>query len=164
MSALRVNSGTAKSISRRHREWYSVVAKNGAPIGRPPDKRVEPLVSACLAWCAMKFSQRQLESCDIRIVRREKSHPKGGTVLTVYISSSIGHTIRAYVVRKVIAAAVCYGAITTGELWKMFGPHSVALRAAVNKYHGLALAYFYVSKLSAVCGNPFDFVWHSRRR
>jgi len=78
MSALRVNSGTAKRISRRHREWYSVVAKCGARIGWPPDKRVEPLVSACLAWCAMKFSERQLESRDIHIdkVRREKSHPK----------------------------------------------------------------------------------------
>jgi hypothetical protein len=78
MSAPRVNSGTAKRISRRHREWYSGVAKCGARIGWPPDKRVEPLVSACLAWCSMKFSERQLESRDIQIdmVRREKSHPK----------------------------------------------------------------------------------------
>src|SRR5258706_13333173 len=80
MSALRVNSGTAKRISRRHREWYSVVAKYRARIGRLPDKRVgfraPPLVPRLVR--AMKFSERQLDSRDIHIdqVRREKSHPK----------------------------------------------------------------------------------------
>ena len=63
------------------------------------------------------------------------------------IGSPIWHTFRIYVIRKIVAATVCYGAITTSELWKMFYPHSIVLKAAVNKYHGLALAHFYVSKL-----------------
>jgi|1185.fasta_scaffold1233838_1 hypothetical protein len=55
-----------------------------------------------------------------------------------------------------------YGAITTSELWKMPGPHSVVLEATVNKYYWLALAEFDISKLGAVGGDPFDFIRHSQ--
>jgi hypothetical protein len=44
----------------------------------------------------------------------------------------------------------------------MLQPHPVVLKATVDKYYRLALTYFYVSKLNAVGGNPFDFISHGQ--
>jgi hypothetical protein len=75
--------------------------------------------------------------------RQTKRAHESGKVLTMRISGPIGHTIGpightfgAHVVRIVVAAAVCYGAIMTGESGEMTGPHPVVLKAAVNKYSG----------------------------
>jgi len=56
MSALRVNSGTAKKTLAAASRMVFRGGKYGARIGRLSDKPVAPLVSAhlpwCLAWCA----------------------------------------------------------------------------------------------------------------
>src|ERR1700704_3790044 len=93
-------------------------------------------------------------------LRQTKRAHKGSKVLAVRISGAIRRTIRAHIVRKVVAAAVSYGAITVGELWQMLRPHSVILKAAVNKYYRIAFAKFNIRKLSAVGGNALNFTSH----
>jgi len=66
------------------------------------------------------------------------------------IRGSIRHSLRAYLVWKVVAAAVGYGAIAIGELWQMLQPHPVVLKSSVNKYDRFALANFRVGNLGPV--------------
>jgi hypothetical protein len=74
------------------------------------------------------------------------------------VSGAIRHTVGAYIVRKMVAAAVSYCAITAGEFWKVFCPHPVVLKAAVNKYDRFALSDVYIGNFGAVGGNPLDVI------
>jgi hypothetical protein len=79
------------------------------------------------------------------------------------VSGAIRHTVGAYIAGKMVAAAVRYAAITIGEFWQMRRPHSVILKAAVNKYDRFALSDFYVGKFSTVGGDPFNIISSGHR-
>src|SRR6476646_10550264 len=85
---------------------------------------------------------------------------EGRKILAMRVGRAIGHTVGTHAIGKMVAAAVGDGAITAGEFWKMFCPHPVVLKAAVNEYDRFALPDLDIGELSAVGGDPFDIVSH----
>src|SRR5437899_6789291 len=89
-----------------------------------------------------------------------KGTNEGGKILAMRVGSAIRHAVGTYVIGKMVAAAVGDGSITVGEFCKMFCPHPVVLKTAVNEYDRLALPNFHIGKLSAVGNDPLDIVSH----
>src|ERR1700688_1024262 len=98
--------------------------------------------------------------CHNSHLRQTKSACESCKIFAVLICGPVRHTVRTYLVRIVVSAAVSYCAITLSEFWKMLAPHAVVLEAAMNKYYRFALTDFYIGKLRAIGCHPLNFISH----